>query len=212
MKLTSWLLVLAGATLALPGLAQQEGEAEEEQAPPPVFAPERPPSAEQEHPPTGQPDPAGILQQDRTPREPPAPLPQDRALMLQLGGSVAWDSNIFRQSEARAERIHTGYVGLRLDKSYRQQRWFLDVTETAYRYANFSFLDFNALNYRGSWAWHLGPRVSGALSAERAQALVNYGLFRDTSVRNVRTAERYLATGERQGPEPALRFRARRWT
>ena len=195
-KLTAWLLVLAGATLALPALAQQEGEAEEEQALPPIFAPERAPSAEQERPPTGQPDPAGILDQDRMPREPPAPLPQDRALMLQLGGSVAWDSNIFRQSAARAERIRTAYVGLRLDKSYRQQRWFLDVTETAYRYANFSFLDFNALNYRGGWAWHLGPRVSGVLSVERAQALVNYGLFRDTSVRNVRTAERYLATGE----------------
>jgi exopolysaccharide biosynthesis operon protein EpsL len=164
--------------------------------PPPLFTPERAPSAEQERPPTGQPDPAGILQQDRTPREPPAPLPQDRVLMLQAGGSLAWDSNIFRQSDAQTEHIRTGYVGLRLDKSYRQQRWFLDLTETAYRYQNFSFLDFNALNYRGGWAWHVGPRVSGVLSAERAQALVNYGLFRDTSVRNVRTAERYLANGE----------------
>jgi exopolysaccharide biosynthesis operon protein EpsL len=182
--------------LALRSLAQEAPEAEEEPELPPIFAPERAPSAEQERPPTGQPDPAGILQQDRTPREPSAPLPQDRALMLQVGGSAAWDSNIFRQGAAQAERIRTGYVGLRLDKSYRQQRWYLDVTETAYRYANFSFLDFNALNYRGGWAWHLGPRVSGVLSAERAQALVNYGLFRDTSVKNVRTAERYLANGE----------------
>lgn len=116
--------------------------------------------------------------------------------MLQAGGSLAWDSNIFRQTAAQAERIETGYVGLRLDKSYRQQRWFLDLTETAYRYQNFSFLDFNALNYRGGWAWHLGPRISGVLSAERAQSLVNYGLFRDTTVRNERTAERYLANGE----------------
>lgn len=194
--MTKWLLIAAGALFALPALGQQAEDAEEEPALPPIFAPERTPSAEQERPPTGQPDPAGILQQDRTPREPPAPLPQDRPLMLQAGASLAWDSNIFRQSDARAERIRTGYLGLRLDKSYRQQRWFLDVTETAYRYANFSFLDFNALNYRGGWAWHLGPRVSGVLSAERAQALVNYGLFRDTTVRNVRTAERYLANGE----------------
>ena len=195
--MSKWLLVAALAPLALRALAQEPPEAEEEQqAPPPIFTPERGPSAEQERPPTGQPDPAGILQQDRSPREPPAPLPQDRPLMLQAGGSLAWDSNIFRLREAQAERITTGYVGLRLDKSYRQQRWFLDVTETAYRYQNFSFLDFNALNYRAGWAWHLGPRVSGVLSAERAQALVNYGLFRDTSVRNVRTAERYLANGE----------------
>ena len=38
--------------------------------------------------------------------------------------------------------------------------------------------------------------MSGLFSAERAQSLVNYGLFRDTSVQNVRTAERYLANGE----------------
>ena len=194
--MSKWLLVSALAALALRAFAQEAPEAEAEQALPPIFAPERPPSAEQERPPTGQPDPAGILQQDRSPREAPAPLPQDRALMLQTGGAVAWDSNIFRLSEPQAERIVTAYVGLRLDKSYRQQRWYLDVTETAYRYQNSSFLDFNALNYRAGWAWHLGPRVSGVLSAERAQALVNYGLFRDTSVRNVRTAERYLANGE----------------
>ena len=190
------MLAAAGAALALRALAQDASEAEEQQALPPIFAPERPPSAEQERPPTGQPDPAGILQQDRSPRESPAPLPQDRALMLLLGGSLAWDSNIFRQSEAQSERVATAYVGLRLDKSYRQQRWFVDVTETAFRYQNFSYLDFNALNFRGGWAWHLGPRVSGVLSAERAQALVNYGLFRDASVRNVRTAERYLASAE----------------
>jgi exopolysaccharide biosynthesis operon protein EpsL len=188
--------VLAGAALALRAFAQEVPEAEEEQALPPIFTPERPPSTEQERPPTGQPDPAGILQQDRAPREAPAPLPQDRALMLQAGASVAWDTNIFRLSEPQAERIETGFVGVRLDKSYRQQRWFLDLTETAYRYANFSYLDFNALNYRGGWAWHFSPRVSGLFSAERAQSLVNYGLFRDTSVQNVRTAERYLANGE----------------
>jgi len=67
--------VLAGAALALPALAQEPPEAEEEQAPPTtIFAPERAPSAEQERPPTGQPDPAGILQQDRTPREPTAAI------------------------------------------------------------------------------------------------------------------------------------------
>src|SRR5919204_5107166 len=80
--LSKWLLVAALAPLALRAFAQEAPEAEAEQALPPIFAPERPPSAEQERPPTGQPDPAGILQQDRSPREAPAPLPQDRALML----------------------------------------------------------------------------------------------------------------------------------
>lgn len=112
--------------------------------------------------------------------------------MLHVGGSLGWESNLFRLAEASSERISTAYVGLRIDKPYAQQRLFLDLTRTAYRYANFSYLDFDALDYRGGWAWHLGPRVSGALSAERSESLANYGDFRIASQRNVRLAQSRL--------------------
>jgi exopolysaccharide biosynthesis operon protein EpsL len=117
----------------------------------------------------------------------------DRPVMLRVGGSLTRDSNIFRAPQARSERIAVGYAGLSVDKAYAQQRFRLDVTETAYRYENFGHLDFNALNYLGAWNWQLGPRIGGTLTAARAQSLVDYSDFRDPGQRNVRTTENFAA-------------------
>lgn len=122
--------------------------------------------------------------------KPAAPLP-DRPVMFRVGGSLTWDSNIFRAPQPRSERIATGYVGLSVDKSYAQQRIRLDLTETAYRYDNFGHLDFNALDYLGAWSWQLGPRIGGTLSAARAQSLADYSEFRNPGQRNVRTTENF---------------------
>jgi exopolysaccharide biosynthesis operon protein EpsL len=123
----------------------------------------------------------------------PATLLPDRPVMLRVGGSVTWDSNIFHAPQARSERITVGYAGLSVDKAYAQQRFRLDVTEIAYRYENFGYLDFNALNYLGAWNWQLGPRLGGTLTAARAEALVDYSDFRNPGQRNVRTTENYAA-------------------
>jgi exopolysaccharide biosynthesis operon protein EpsL len=120
------------------------------------------------------------------------PLP-DQPLMFRVGGSYGHDSNFFRSPNAREEQIATAYVGLSLDKAYAQQRFRLNATETAYRYANFGHLDFNALNYNGAWNWQLGPRIGGALTAARAQSLVDYSEFRNPGQRNVRTTDNYSA-------------------
>ena len=118
----------------------------------------------------------------------------DRPLMLRAGGSLTWDSNIFRQPSAREERIRSGYIGLRVDKAYAQQRVRLDITETAYRYQNFRHLDFNALDYIGAWTWHLGPRIGGSLSAAQTQSLADYSEFRNPGELNVRTTGNFLAS------------------
>jgi exopolysaccharide biosynthesis operon protein EpsL len=122
-----------------------------------------------------------------------AELPQDRPVMVRVGSSLGWDSNIFRSTAGseRQERVGLAYVGLSIDKPYAQQRFRLDVTETAYRYENFSHLDFDALNYVGAWTWRLGPRLSGAANAAREKSLADYGEFRDPSRRNVRTTENF---------------------
>lgn len=125
--------------------------------------------------------------------------------MAVVGASASWDSNVFRLPagqaattqegrRTRSDRIASGYVGLRADQPYKQQRFTLDATYTAYRYHNFEHLDFEALNYRGAWLWHLTPHVSGTLSAERSESLANYADFRNTSQRNVRTSENRLAS------------------
>ena len=114
---------------------------------------------------------------------------QDRPVMLRVGASQSWDSNIFRLAGGSKERIGTAYAGLSIDKPYAQQRLRLDVTGTAYRYRNFAHLDFEALDYLGAWSWRLGPRVGGALSAGRTQSLASYVDFRDPTQRNVLTTE-----------------------
>jgi len=121
-----------------------------------------------------------------------APLP-DRPVMLRVGGSLGYDSNFFRSPEASSERVATAYAGLSIDKAYAQQRFRLDLTEIAYRYDNFSHLDFEALNYLGAWDWKLGPRIGGTLSATRAQSLVDYSEFRNPGQQNIRTTENYAA-------------------
>ena len=115
----------------------------------------------------------------------------DRPVMLRVGGSHTWESNIFRSPQAQAERIGVAYVGVNVDKAYAQQRFRLDATQTAYRYENFPHLDFNGLNYLGAWDWHLGPRIGGTLRAAREQALADYSEFRNPAQKNVRTTESF---------------------
>lgn len=116
-----------------------------------------------------------------------------------VGGSLAYDSNVFRLGPGddpqallgtpkKSDTLRTGYVGLRLDKAYSLQRVQLELIGTAYRYSRFSHLDFDAADYRGAWAWQVTPRVSGNLSAERRQALVPFSDF-ESFERNVRTTE-----------------------
>ena len=129
---------------------------------------------------------------------PAAAQDQDRPLKLLLDTTVVWDANIFRLPESiadpqlatrglsgRSDRISTTHFGLRVDKSYAQQRVTFDAGQSATRYEKFVFLDRNAFNYQGAWQWHLTPRISGTLSAGRSESLIG---FDDTQalVRNVR--------------------------
>src|SRR5438067_10316116 len=114
--------------------------------------------------------------------------------MLRVGGSISWDTNFFHSPSARDERISTAYAGLNIDKAYAQQRFRLDLTETAYRYENFPHLDFNGLNYAGAWTWRFTPRIGGALTAAQDQSLADYGEFRQPGQLNVRTMQNFLAS------------------
>jgi exopolysaccharide biosynthesis operon protein EpsL len=115
----------------------------------------------------------------------------DDVFNIGVGGTVTHDSNLFRAPDSAvpiSDTIHTGYVGLSINKPYAQQRFQLGATETAYRYDKSSELDFNGLSYRAAWLWHLGPRISGTLAADRSESLVR---FEDTTGtrRNVRVTE-----------------------
>jgi exopolysaccharide biosynthesis operon protein EpsL len=171
-------LALTGLLLALPAAAQQ------------------PPASDEEPPTTAEQLPADAQQ-------PPPVVGQEHPVMALFGSSVTWDSNVFHLPSSvdpqaqlgkptKSDRINTTYAGLRVDKPYAQQRFLFEFTGTTYRYDNFSFLDFDALQYQGSWQWHFTPRVSGTLTADRSEALVNYTDFRNSTQRNLRTVQNRL--------------------
>jgi exopolysaccharide biosynthesis operon protein EpsL len=100
-----------------------------------------------------------------------------------LGTSTRYESNVFRLPDSadlapvlgtsrKSDFVSTYSVGIRLDIPWSLQRFQVDVAHTGYRYHTFSFLDFDALDYRAAWLWHLTPRVRGILSAERRETLV----------------------------------------
>ena len=121
--------------------------------------------------------------------------------MFTVGATSTWDSNLFRLADnanvpartggrdTRADRTDALYAGFRIDQPYAQQRFYLAATETAYRHNTFKHLDFDATQYSGAWHWTLTPRLTGSLSADQSQALVNYADFRDPTQRNVRTID-----------------------
>lgn len=104
---------------------------------------------------------------------------------LTAGAGVRHEDNLFRAPDIagvpkRSDTASTVNAGLRIDKSYSMQRFQVDASATRYSYANNSFLDFTGVDYRAAWLWHLTPRISGTLSADRTEALVNFSDFRYT--------------------------------
>ena len=129
-------------------------------------------------------------------------------LNVSISTSLTYDSNLFRLADSvdprtalgtstKSDLISTSSLALKLDKSFSQQQFQLDISETVYRYRTFSFLDFEALEYRGSWLWHFTPRISGTLGADRREALVPFGDIR-TAQQNLRVTDREYLTLEGQ--------------
>lgn len=105
-----------------------------------------------------------------------------------VGGSLSNDSNLFKRPTPESDTISSGYVGLRMDKSYLQQRFHFNVTETTNRFDKNTQLNFNSLNYMGAWIWKLGTRMSGTISASRSETLAPFELTSGTQ-RNILISE-----------------------
>ncbi len=113
---------------------------------------------------------------------------------IAVGADISQDSNLFRQpssAQVTSDTISVAYIGLRVDKQVSLQRFQLDVTETITKYAKTSYLDFDALDYRGAWLWQIGSRISGTLSADRKESLVPFEDVQNPGnpSRNIRISE-----------------------
>jgi len=118
----------------------------------------------------------------------------DDIFNVSVGAVVAHDSNLFRTSDSlgprQSDNIGTAYARLQLDKPYSRQRFRANVTGTTYHYEQFSYLNFEGLDYGAEWNWNLTSQLSGTLSANRTQSPTR---FEDTSGNqsNVVTRENY---------------------
>ena len=130
-----------------------------------------------------------------------------RSLELLLSETLTHDTNLLRLPKnvnpvaaagvsSKADTSSATAVGLRIDKEYALQRFQIDVTETAYRHTNLSFLNYQALEYRGAWLWRVTPRWSGVVATDRVVTLASLA---DTAIaqrnrRNLQTSENLRLT------------------
>jgi hypothetical protein len=91
-----------------------------------------------------------------------------------VGATVVRDSNVFRLSSGtdprsvglttgKSDTISTAQLGLRVDKTWSQQRLQLDATTTNHRYSGNAFLNFDASNYRGALLYSGDPSIARRL-------------------------------------------------
>lgn len=94
-------------------------------------------------------------------------------LNVVIGHTLTYDSNLLRlPADPKSDTIRTTYLGLRIDKTYSQQQFQIDFTDTRSRYDNFPERNANTIDYRAAWLWHLTPRISGTLETSQVQAQV----------------------------------------
>lgn len=113
-----------------------------------------------------------------------------------VDGAVTSDSNLFRRPAqfAQSETILSSNLGVRYNKAFGQQEFNLEAVKSLTRYEKFSYLDFDATNYKGYWNWQVNKRLSGKISAFRSE---NLAPFENTAglalQRNVRVIETQAA-------------------
>ncbi|MBF5038010.1 outer membrane beta-barrel protein [Methylophilus sp. 13] len=108
---------------------------------------------------------------------------------LQFSAAVnrTWDNNLFRLSNNEiSDQITTYNAGVKLDKSYSQQRFIVNLNYIDNKYQTNEFLDFNTLNYDAAWQWTLTPALTGTISSATSKSLAGFADFR-SRVQNIRT-------------------------
>ncbi|MBA3774235.1 MAG: outer membrane beta-barrel protein [Ramlibacter sp.] len=103
-----------------------------------------------------------------------APSTPANIFQFRAGLGVEHDSNVFRQPAAQSDTIGSLSVGFKADRRIGLQRFRGDIEATAYKFRNFSTLDYNTLNYNVAWDWSFTPALHGVISADRRQYRETY--------------------------------------
>lgn len=126
-----------------------------------------------------------------------APWEEARYFDVVVGASLRNESNLFKSPIRQvSDTVGTGYIGLKVDRSYAQQQLQLDITQNTVKYDQNSQLDFRGLSYNGAWLWKLGSRLDGALRADRAENQVPFEDSLGNNQRNIRITEKYAFSAD----------------
>lgn len=89
--------------------------------------------------------------------------------------AYAYDSNLFREEsdDAGSDHVTSLSAGLSINKPYGMQRFRGKGEFTRNEYNEFSGLDHDTREYLLAWDWHLTPRLSGTLSSDQEQKMVD---------------------------------------
>ena len=116
------------------------------------------------------------------------------------GGVVRSEDNLFRLPSnfdpqqvlgkpTKSDQVQVTYAGIKLDKSYSQQRFQVDATASNYRYRTFNQLNFDAFDYRALWMWHLTQRFGGNLSVDHKETQSSFSDTRNFTRSSTVTTE-----------------------
>jgi len=90
----------------------------------------------------------------------------------------------------RSDDIRSVTVGFDFDKPISQQRLRANASATRNDYQTHDEFSHTAKNYLLAWDWAFTPRLTGTLSADQRQSLVDFAYYRDLAHRNMRTVRR----------------------
>jgi len=131
------------------------------------------------------------------------PSPQaEGGSRYRLGAGVDFlhDNNVFRGAAVPAGRnnstaISHTYVRGNLDLPVSRQRFLAEVTASNNKFWDLSYLDYNAIDFRGSWLWAAGERLRGELKYDRLRSIADF-IDSPPTVQRLRTLQLYGLTGE----------------
>jgi exopolysaccharide biosynthesis operon protein EpsL len=121
-----------------------------------------------------------------------------------LGASVKRDDNLFRLapgvdprtaigSSDASDTLTSTSVAVVADKQIGIQRLKMDMSFANTRYSQFRRLDNESYDVSGNWAWAVGQRLHGDLSAARKTALSSFDQIATTD-RNINTVTSHSAS------------------
>ncbi|MCZ7562804.1 MAG: hypothetical protein M5U08_02510 [Burkholderiales bacterium] len=132
---------------------------------------------------------------------------EGRRYRLAVGADFAYDDNVFRlpagdttatvgatgrSNESWISRI---YVQGNVDVPVSRQRFLAQITANSFRFTDLSYLDYNALDFRGAWLWQAGDLWKGEVRYEHVRGLTPFIDGRPI-VQNLRTLDYGVANAE----------------